>query len=120
MVRDGVALIAIGERDGPLGGANPFGSLAALDGAVLSVAVRTKAQQDPAVRIVAEALDAASAGKLVELLTGMGRSELTATAEGNVVTATSTGYAPGAGTLAGQEAFQHAVADAPADAGAAV
>ncbi|MFC7244106.1 hypothetical protein ACFQO7_16665, partial [Catellatospora aurea] len=106
--------------DGPLGGANPFGTIAALDGAVVSVAVRTKAEQDPAVRVVAEALDAAAAGKLVELLTGMGKSGLTATAEGNVVTATSTGYTPGGGTLAGQEAFQHAVADAPAVTGLAV
>ncbi|WP_155372060.1 hypothetical protein [Catellatospora vulcania] len=106
--------------DGPLGGAGPFAALPALDGAVLSVAVRTKAQQDPAVRIVAEALDAAAAGKLVEMLSGMGSSGLTATAEGTVVTATSSGYTAGSGTLAGQTAFQHAVADAPAGTDVAV
>ncbi|MEU7821097.1 hypothetical protein [Catellatospora sp. NPDC049133] len=110
----------LGLDDGPLGGVSPFGALPALDGAVLSVAVRTKAQQDPGVRIVAEALDAAAAGKVVELLTDLGLSGLTATAEGNVVTATTTGYTPGGGTLAGQEAFQHAVADAPAATGLAV
>ncbi|GAA1628166.1 hypothetical protein ACFQY4_40355 [Catellatospora bangladeshensis] len=119
-----------GGLDGPEGAGSmtdPFGMFAALDGAAVSVAARFGQGQDPAVRVTAEARDAAGAGRLADLLggglagpTAGPKGGLTTTTAGNVVTATTAGYTPGSGTLAERPTFQQAVAGAPAGTDLAV
>ncbi len=116
-------MAGLGELDGPVGTGgmtDPMGMFAALDGVTVSVAARFGEGSEPAARITAEARDAAGAKKLADLFAEFGtmagekRDGLTATASGNVVTATTAGYAAGTGTLADRPAFQQATAGAPA------